>query len=202
MNPNSPEEIFRRFVPGEAVTYCVKLYDYFGFEFKIKKARLTKFGDYKYDRQNHRHIITINNDLNPFAFLVTYLHEVAHLVTYQEYKNKVQPHGTEWKTNFQKVAKPVLKESVFPKAVLESLKRYLNNPKASSCSDPHLFQVLKLFDEENGKILLKTLKPQDEFLFNSKRYKHLEKRRTRIVCLNLENGRKYLINQLAEVELV
>ncbi len=202
MKLHSPEDIFRRFVPSEAVTYCVKLYYYFGFEFKIKKARLTKFGDYKYDRQKQLHIITINNDLNPFAFLVTYLHEVAHLVTYQEYKNKVQPHGTEWKTNFQKVAKPVLKESIFPKTVLDSLTRYLNNPKASSCSDPHLFEVLKQFDGDNEKILLKALKPQDIFIFNSKRYKHLEKRRTRIVCLNLENGRKYLINQLAEVEPV
>lgn len=191
--------LFERFVPQKAAPYCAKLYEYFGFEFKIKKARMTKLGDFRYDPRCKKHTITINNDLNPFAFLITYIHEVAHLVTFQEFGRKVNPHGREWKSNFKRIAEPILKEEVFPPAILNSLKKYLKNPKAASCSDPILFQVLKQFDPENGLVLLKTLKSGDVFRFNNKRYKYLEKKRTRIICMEMDSEKKYLINQLAEV---
>ncbi len=191
--------IFQRFVPAQAAHYCLKLYEHFGFEFKIKKARQTKFGDYKYDPSTRKHIISINNDLNAYAFLITYLHEVAHLVTFNEYKNRVNPHGREWKENFRKIAQPVLNEEIFEPPVLLSLKKYLKNPKASSCSDPILYQVLSQYDQPNGKIFLKDLGPGDEFEFNGRTFRYISKRRTRMEVKEIQTGKKYLIPQLAEV---
>lgn len=195
-------DLFNRFVPEKAAPYCAELYDHFGFEFKIKKARQTKLGDFRYDPGTKKHTITINNDLNPFAFLITYVHEVAHLVTFAEHGRKANPHGKEWKKNFKKVANPILSPEIFPEPVLQSLKNYLKNPKAASCSDPVLFQVLKQYDQNNGKTLLKHLSAGEEFIFNSKHYRYLEKRRTRMVCLEKKSSRKYLINQLAEVKKI
>lgn len=163
---------------------------------------MTKLGDYRFDPQIRKHIITINNDLNPFAFLITYLHEVAHLVTHDEFGRKVKPHGNEWKNNFKQVCQPILKEEIFPGPVLMSLDNYLQNPKASSCSDPILFQVLRQFNQPNGHVLLKQLLPGDLFEFQGNQYKYEEKKRTRMICTRIISGRKYLIPQLAEVKRI
>ncbi|MFY0689969.1 MAG: transcription elongation protein SprT [Cyclobacteriaceae bacterium] len=191
--------VFERFVPAPAVDYCAQLYHHLNFEFKVKRSRKTKFGDFRFDPRIKKYTITVNNDLNPYAFLITYLHEVAHLVTSRDHGRKVLPHGKEWKANFKKATLPVLNDQVFPKEVLQSLAKYLINPKASSCSDPILYQVLKQYDAPSDKVLLKTLQPGDEFEFNGKIFKYLSKRRTRIECIELKTNRHYLINQVAEI---
>ncbi len=187
-------------MPGPAAQYCLKLYNYYGFEFRIKKARQTKLGDYRFDPAIKKHVITINNDLNPYAFLITYLHEVAHLITYDEYGRSVNPHGDEWKNNFRKVSQPVLSSNVFPEPVYHTFKNYLKNPKAASCSDPVLHNLLKKFDRPNGKVMLSSLHVGDSFVFNSKAFRYLEKKRTRILAQDLNSKRKYMISQLAEVK--
>ncbi|MFY0607120.1 MAG: SprT-like domain-containing protein [Cyclobacteriaceae bacterium] len=194
------EQLFKRFVPTEAVSYCAKLLDYFGFEFQIKNSRQTKLGDYRYQPNLKKHTITINNDLNKYSFLVTYLHEVAHLVTYKDHGRKAAPHGAEWKLNFQKVAQPVLNEKVYPPEVLMALRNYFKNPKAASCSDPVLYKVLKQFDGATDKITLSKIAIGQEFNFNGKVYKKLEKKRTRSVCSELSSNRRYLISEVAAVK--
>jgi SprT protein len=193
------EDVFIKFIPETAVSYCNKLYQKLGFEFKIKKARQTKLGDYRYDPRTKKHTITVNNDLNPYSFLVTYLHEVAHLVAFKQYKRSILPHGKEWKNSFKEIATPMLTEDVFPTSVLAALKRYFKNPKASSCSDPVLYQILKQFDGPSDKILLKDIAIGSSFTFNQRTFTKLEKKRTRSVCKELKSGRKYLISELAEV---
>lgn len=193
------KEVFHRFVPPSAVLYCDKLYQHLGFEFKIKKARQTKMGDYRFNPDGGKHTITINNDLNPYAFLVTYLHEVAHLMAFKQYGRTIAPHGKEWKNCFKEVSSPVLVEEVFPKNVLSALNRYFKNPKASSCSDPILYQILKKFDSPNDLVLLKEIPIGQLFEFNNKRYLKLEKKRTRSVCEEVITHRKFLISEIAEV---
>lgn len=194
------EEVFKKFVPPSAVAYCVKLYEKLGFEFKIKKARQTKLGDYRYNPKSEKHIITVNNDLNSYAFLVTYLHEVAHLMAFKQYGRRIQPHGKEWKECFRQVSIPMLNKEVFPSNVLNALNTYFKNPKASSCSDPVLYQILKQFDKPNNRMLLKDIQVGTAFTFNKKPFVKLEKKRTRAVCQELNTKRKYLISELAEVE--
>lgn len=198
----TPREVFQRFVPESAVTYCDKLYQRLGFEFKIKRARLTKLGDYRYTPSSKKHTITVNNDLNRYAFLVTYLHEVAHLVAFKKYGRTIAPHGKEWKDSFKEVATPMLSEEVFPKTVLNALKRYFKNPKASSCSDPVLYQILKQFDAPSDALLLKELQIGQAFTFNKRDFVKIEKKRTRAVCEEIASKRKYLISEIAEVKLI
>ncbi len=194
-----PVEVFQRFVPEKAVDYCVHLYQILNFDFKIKKARRTKFGDYRLDRQTGHQTITINNDLNPYAFLITYLHEVAHLQTFQAYGNNIAPHGVEWKNEFKAVSAPMIRQTVFPEEIKSRVITYLSNPKASSCSDPILYELLKRYDPKSDKVFLKSLQVGEKFSFNDKEYIYLERKRTRMVCKQTTTNRKYLINQLAEV---
>ncbi|MEQ9403658.1 MAG: SprT-like domain-containing protein [Cyclobacteriaceae bacterium] len=193
-------EVFEKFVPPEAVSYCNKLYERLEFEFKVKKARQTKLGDYRFDPYSEKHTITINNDLNAYSFLVTYLHEVAHLIAFKRFGNRVQPHGREWKQSFREVAEPMLSDKVFDPRVLNALKRYFNNPKASSCSDPVLYNLLKQFD---GKDVpqLKDIAIGEVFIFNKRTFRKLEKKRTRSICLELKTNRKYTIAEIAEVSI-
>ena len=195
-------QVFEKFVPPAAVSYCDGLYTQLNFEFKVKKGRLTKLGDYRFERGSKKETITINNDLNPYAFLVTYLHEVAHLATFRKHGRSVQPHGKEWKQAFVQLAEPLLNEKIFPEVVLKSVIRYFKNPKASSCSDPDLFKTLRLFDPPSNKKILNEINNQQEFLFHKKRFIRLEKKRTRWLCRETKTNRDYLILGIAEVELI
>ncbi len=193
------EEVFSRFVPKPAVNYCVKLYQNLGFEFKVKKARQTKMGDYRFNPGTDKHTITVNNDLNQYAFLVTYLHEVAHLIAFKKFGRSILPHGSEWKLSFSEVSKPLLNEEVFPKNILNALVKYFKNPKASSCSDPVLYQILKDYDGPSETILLKEIQIGRSFVFNKKIYVKLETKRTRSICQEVVTHKKYMISEIAEV---
>lgn len=196
------QTVFARFVPASAVEYCAKLYEQLGFEFKIKKSRQTKLGDFRYDPKTKKSTITINNDLNPYAFLITYLHEVAHHLTFKEFKRSVKPHGSEWKNCFKHISRPVLNEATFPPNVLNTLKGYFRNPKAASCSDPELFKALQFFDSDKPEKTLDSIPMNTVFKFRSKIYRKIEKKRTRWLCEELPSQKRYLIPGMVAIELV
>lgn len=147
----SPEEAFHKFVPPTAVTYCSKLWYDNNFDLKITPKRSTKLGDYKYDFLKKTHTISVNHDLNRYGFLITYLHEIAHLKTFKKYSTRVLPHGNEWKLEFQKLVEPILNKETFPDKIFYALSKYMSNPKASSCSDSNLLLAIRSFDEKESK---------------------------------------------------
>ena len=195
-------QVFEKFVPTAAVDYCNGLYENMTFEFKVTRSRRTKLGDFRFRPDKRKSIITVNNDLNPYAFLVTYLHEVAHLTTFKKHGYKVAPHGNEWKQEFINISEPMLTEDVFPSSVLDSLIKYFQRPKASSCSDPDLYQALRQFDPNEDMVSLKDIENNQPFIFHGKKFVRLEKKRTRWLCGEIKTERKYLISGIAEVELI
>ena len=197
----NPKDIFLKYFPENAVEYCFQLWVKNNFHFRITRKRNSKFGDYTYDFASRSHTITINADLNPFAFLITYLHEIAHLMVRIHFTQRVAPHGPEWKNEFRKVASPMLSEEIFPKPILKAFVSYLHNPKASSCSDPALFKVLHAEDNSSGLYFLSDLNQGQKFILNHKYYLKEETRRTRTICKELKTGKKYLISNIAKVTL-
>ena len=195
-------QVFEKFVPKAAVDYCNKLYETMAFEFKVTKSRRTKLGDFRFRPDKKKSTITVNNDLNPYAFLVTYLHEVAHLMTFQKFGNRVSPHGNEWKQEFISISEPMLTKEVFPPPVLNSLANYFKRPKAGSCSDPELYNALRQFDITGKAVSLQEISNRQPFVFHDKTFIRLEKKRTRWVCEEIKTKRKYLIAGIAEVELL
>ncbi|ELR68083.1 hypothetical protein C900_01162 [Fulvivirga imtechensis AK7] len=191
-----------KYFPEPAIHYCYTLWRDHAFTLKVKKKRASKLGDYRFDPNKKVHTISVNNDLNPYSFLITYVHEVAHLVTFKEHKRSVKPHGTEWKNNFKKLMIPVLNSEVFPDRVLRTLANYLKNPKASSCNDHHLMKALQSFDTNKHAISLSEISTGELFKFRHRIFRKETLRRTRYVCCEVSTKRKYLISRVAEVERV
>ncbi|MEQ8926509.1 MAG: SprT-like domain-containing protein [Fulvivirga sp.] len=188
-----------KFMPEPAVNYCYELWAKHNFKLSIKKKRQTKLGDYKYNPKTKSHYITVNNDLNPYSFLITYIHEVAHLVTFQDYGRRAAPHGKEWKSVFKNLMLPLLNNNIFPDDVLRTLASYLKNPKASSCNDHALTKMLSKYDEKNG-VFLEEIPTGKVFKLGNRTFKKESLRRTRFVCEEIPTGRKYLISKSALVE--
>lgn len=172
-----------------------------GCQFKITKSRSTKLGDYRAPFQYQGHRISINHNLNKFSFLLTTVHEFAHLKTYNEYKNKVEPHGKEWKRNFQLLMKPFLTELYFPEDLLSELQQHMSNPKASSSSDANLLRVLRKYDSQDKNVhYVEDLNYGDSFAIPSGRvFVKQEKLRKRYKCMEVGTKRIYLFQPLAEV---
>ena len=195
-------EILKKYLPEETVMLISEWIIEFDFKLKITKERKTRLGDYTSPRGDLNHTITINYNLNKYAFLITLVHEVAHLVTFNEHKNTVNPHGTEWKRNFQKLMQPFLTPDIFPLEVFAALRKYLQNPAASSCSDIHLLRTLKLHDEDNSTIFLEHLPIHTVFLYNGSRvFKKGERIRKRYKCIEIKSGVIFLFNPITEVEI-
>ncbi|MCK5366987.1 MAG: SprT-like domain-containing protein, partial [Cyclobacteriaceae bacterium] len=100
-------QILQNQVPENAVHYCLDLWETIPFNFKVTRKRNSKLGDYRFDQRNGSHSISVNFDLNQYSFLITYIHELAHLLTTERFGRKSQPHGKEWKSNFRELMEPV-----------------------------------------------------------------------------------------------
>lgn len=195
-------EILKKYLPEQSVAIIAEWIIGYDFKLKIKKERSTRLGDYTSPRNGFNHTITINHNLNKFSFLITLVHEVAHLVTYNQHKTSVNPHGKEWKQNFQILIEPFLNTDIFPLEVFAALRRYMRNPAASSCSDVNLLKNLKLHDEKSDAVFIEYLPHNSLFLYNGSRiFQKGERIRKRFKCREISTGAVYLFNPLAEVEI-
>lgn len=194
--------VLAQYMPAPAAPIIAKWIDYFQCEFKISKNRATKLGDYRHPFKDKGHKISVNNDLNQYAFLVTTVHEFAHLLTWNDHKNKAKPHGNEWKNNFKRMMNPFFEINVFPPEIHQTIISYLNNPAASSCTDLTLARALKKYDTHLTTTRIEELPTNSIFtLKDGRKFKKGERIRKRYRCECLANGNIYLFNPLAEVLL-
>jgi len=172
-------------------------------------GRKTKSGDFRPPKNGTLPIISVNKTLNEFAFLITLIHEMAHFHVFEKYckpvflkrRRKVQPHGKEWKEEFRRLMDPFLTPEIFPEKILEVLTLHMENPRASTYSDPHLARVLLGFDDDNVLgILIEELADGDQFETPSGMLFRKEgKLRKRYRCIRLTDRKIYLFSPLARV---
>ena len=179
---------------------------------KVVRERTSKSGDYRPPHRSEPARITVNGNLNPYAFLITLVHELAHHHVNIDHaeslkkftlrrKTKPLPHGKEWKAKFILLMKPYLNPEVFPPDLLPVLNQYLENPKASSSADHHLSKVLKKHDPPDETRRLEELPFDAVFtLHGRKTFQKKEKVRTRYRCICLTNNRVYLVSAGAPVK--
>lgn len=197
------QSILYKYIPEKAVPVVSEWIYTLDFKLKIKKSRSTKYGDYRPPYKGSNHQITINYDMNKYAFLITLIHEIAHLHNFNKHKHAVKPHGEEWKMHYKLLMQPFLIPEVFPPDIIQALNSYMSNPAASSCSDINLLRVLKKYDQQqNSTVLLEELINQTHFIYNNREFIKLEKVRKRLKCLEVLTKRVYLFNPLTEVEVV
>jgi hypothetical protein len=194
-------KVLSKYVPIEFVSLTSDLLIKYPVVFKIVKPRKTKLGDFRAGINNEKHQITINGDLNKYSFLITTLHEFAHLITYNTYGRRAAPHGEEWKANFRQLLLPIINSSALPKTIENALVNSLSNVKASSCTDINLQRVLITFDEQIDDLkTLESLNKKSTFELNGKHFEKGNLRRTRFLCMEKEKKKNYLVNRLALVK--
>lgn len=193
------ENAITPFVPVGTANRVSRLIDNHRCQLTITRDRKTKAGDYRHPYGKAGHRISVNSTLNPFAFLITFVHELAHLINWEKNGNKVKPHGPEWKNAFKELMQEFLTEEVFPADVLERLKVHMVNPKSATVRDLDLVRVLKKYDEGEVAILLEDLHSGAEFLLNNRKFRKGEKLRKRYRCEQIGTGKIYLVSAIAEV---
>lgn len=204
-SPEKLKEILTQKLPATAINYAVELWVKEPFSFKITATRKSKLGDFRYRRDRQIQTITINADLNPYQFLLTYIHEVAHLHAFLRFGIEIASHGAEWKSTFQLLMIPILSTTFFPIDLLIPLRKHMTNPKASSSTDLFLMKEMSKYDDKSvnqENIFLSDIKPGNRFLLSGREFEKGETRRTRVLCQEVKSGKKYLIAQLAKVKLI
>lgn len=196
-------KILANYVPPESLPILQKWFSQRPFELRIPKKRTTKFGDFRASTKQFPNRISVNSNLNQFAFLITLTHEFAHLLVWLEHKHKVKAHGLEWKTEFVMLMNVLLKKRIFPDHLEIVLQNHLKNPPASSARDINLINELKKYDAPTNTIQLIEIPEGTTFTLNNKKvFIKGKKRRTRYFCKEITTKKEYLIHGVAEVETI
>ena len=197
-------EELKKYLPPNSYEKVIAHFDD-SFILKIVKSRKTKLGDFRPNTsQKLQSKITINNDLNPYSFLITLVHEIAHHKVWLQNKRRLLPHGKEWKTEFKYLMLPFLHPSTFPDDIIKAVSKYLINPKASSCTDTNLYRTLSFYNEKDDTTLMLESLPQNGLfeLSNNRIFQKGLKRRTRYLCTEVTTKKQYTIRGTASVKVV
>lgn len=178
----------------------------------IARNRISKSGDFRASHRGNPARITVNGNLNPYAFLITLTHELAHHAVWSDHVNASRrismrrrlrplPHGKEWKARFRNMMHPFLADGVFPVDLYQVLSSFLDNPRASSSVDHRLSVALRNYDPPDHTVRLDDLPYNSLFTLHGKRtFRKKEKLRTRYRCVCLSTERVYLVNAGARVK--
>lgn len=200
----SPLHHLATYLPGGAYEEVARYLQLYKVHLTVTRERLTKLGDYQGRHLNKNHRISVNGTLNKYAFLITLLHELGHLVAFEKYGNRIQAHGWEWKQEYGNILAGFVSAKIFPADIEKELLKTLHNPAASSCAEAPLLRVLKKYDPHRpGVHLLEELPPESLFkIRNGGVFRKGNKVRTRFLCRDISNGRLFLFSPVAEVLLV
>ena len=192
-------EVLEKYLPENAISGCSDLLSDLSVEIKIVNIRVSRHGDYKI-LPGGKHRITLNATPNPYRFLITLVHEIAHLQAFEKFGRHIKPHGREWKKTFQHLMLPFLRPEIFPGDLLRELARHFRNPKASSSTDMKLSMALKEYDPPSNTMPVFEIPEGSIFrLYNGREFRRGEKRVKRIECIEVASGRLYLFQPNAEV---
>ena len=196
-------ETLSKYLPEHAVKPVFNLIVVNQVHLKIVNERVTRHGDYR-KAISGKHEITVNANLNKYRFLITLVHEIAHLAAFEKHGRLIKPHGIEWKLTFQQLMLPFIRPEIFPHSVLPLVANHFRNPSASSDTDARLAFTLKQFDERKVDVHFIHEVPSGS-MFRIKNGRIFQKKGLRVKryeCLEIKTGKLYLFNANAEVELI
>lgn len=193
-------ENLKSYLPTASFTLIEKWIKKLNILVKIKKSRNTKLGDFTVNKKGEC-LISINEDLNKYAFLITLTHEIAHAFVWRKYKRKVSPHGAEWKNTFKEMMLNFINDDIFPDDLLRALSKHIKNAKASTVNDYNLSNALRKYDN-NTQLILSEIPDGSVFsTLNGKQFIKLNKLRKRYKCKAINSEKIYLFNPLAVIDL-
>ncbi len=202
-----PQAVAAR-LPEDAAGYVAELLTQYPVDLWVVPRRVTKLGDHRPPNAVVPwHRITINDDLNPYAFLVTLLHELAHLATHAEHagrRRRLQPHGREWQHQFTRIIGPVVTEGLVPDDICRALRASLLRPRAATCSDRNLLLALTRYEQvRDGRQRVEELQVGVVFETETgRRFIRGTRLRSRYRCVEVDSGFEYRVHGLALVHAI
>lgn len=195
---NNTLESFLERIPDAARPFTIALLKRYPVRLRLSAPRKTKWGDYRYGK-SYTPTVSVNSDLPPPLFLLTFMHEMAHHIVRLDLGRKVSAHGKEWKITFRTLMEPLLSPKVFDYEVLAILTVHMQNPKANLTSDQNLHALAgKLIHGE--LVTVADLSVDDVFEFRSRTFIRKQIVRKRIRCFCTENKKTYLFQPATPIE--
>ena len=204
MKKEAPLHALAAYLPEGTFEQVMAYLNQYKVHLTVTRERQSILGDYRHPDRRGGHRISINGNLNRYAFLITLLHEISHLTTFMQYANSVASHGKEWKQHFSAILKEFVGKDYLPADVEAALRQSIRNPAASSCADDDLMRVLKRYDRQKENHFLIEQIPANH-LFRTKDgrvFRKGERIRKRYRCEEVATKRMYLFSPVYEVELV
>mgnify|MGYP007057166006 CR=1 FL=1 len=212
MNRRKSKDILSKHVPVEAVEHVVREVERYGIQLRITRGRASKLGDFKPAVNGGSHRISVNGDLNIYAFLLVFAHELAHLMVHEAHRKtgpgangpvRIQPHGKEWKRQYGELIRSYVGQGFFHPLLHDSLFRYAGKVRASGIAGEEVVRELRLFDGDPGEaapILLEEI-PENSYFYSAtgRLFQKGARLRKRYKCLCMRTKRAYLFHPMAKV---
>src|SRR5829696_6442625 len=200
----APISALQQYLPPNTFEPVLHYLQFYKVHLTVAKERKSILGDYRHRHGSHTHRISVNGNLNAYAFLITLLHELAHLLTFEKYSNRVAAHGKEWKTVFGQLLAQFIEHEVFPSDIKNVLLQSMHNPAASSCADENLLRALRTYDEQKGNAHFVESLPEGALFktHDGRIFQKGQKMRKRFRCVEVATKRMYLFSPVYEVEIV
>lgn len=197
-------QALKRYLPPAALEYCCELIILYKLHLHIEVERKDRLGDYS-PHMGYGNRISINHNLNPYDFLITFIHELAHHVTHKKYGPHHQSHGAEWKNEFKNCMRPVVMMRVFPADIEVPLIKHMKTPKYTHSGDVALMKALGKYNTGKQETMLDDIPVDGLFKMSARSktvFRKLHKLRTYIMCEDIATGKKYKVHAIAKVEAV
>lgn len=200
----APLTSLQDYIPPGSLPFIFDYLKQYKVHLTITKERKSVLGDYRHALGNKNHRISVNGNLNKYAFLITLIHELAHLVTFIQFNNRVLAHGKEWKNIYRQLLLQFLVHNIFPEDIKTALERSLHNLPASSCADEDLMRLLRKYDiNQSGLVMVEQLQEGSLFeIEDGKIFKKGKQLRKRFQCLEIKSGKMYLFSPIYEVRSI
>lgn len=197
------KDILSNYFPTKTLDDVVEIITRHKIYLKFTRERRSKLGDYRPPSERYPgHRISLNGNLGEWFLYLVFIHELAHLLVWKKYQNRVSPHGKQWKQEFATLLQKDLHRQVLPDNLHAHVSQYALNVTASFASHAQLWKALAEPEQtQPGMFTVENLKVNTIFVAsNGKTFKKGEKLRTRYRCLCLNNKRNYLFHPLAMVQ--
>jgi SprT protein len=167
---------------------------------RIARGRRTKLGDYRPPVKDDVHRISVNGDLNPFEFLITLTHEIAHLMIWEKYGRRSKPHGIAWKKQYSFMLGILIGDNIFPQEIRSEIRKQVDNPRANSKCNTELARALHSHNPVQSGVFLEDLPLGAMFcLQDGRKFRKEAKLRKWYRCISLQNRKVYRISPVAKV---
>jgi hypothetical protein len=198
----APLEYLQKYLPDGSATQVMQYLHHYKVHLTITRERKSILGDYRHATHNRNHRISVNGNLNKYSFLITLVHELAHLLTFQQYGNRVQSHGREWKSIYAFLLKDFIVTNIFPDDIKLKLQQSMHDLPATSCADDDLIRVLRKYDANPDQVVFVEQIQEGNFFAtdDGRVFRKGKKLRKRYQCVDVRTKQVYLFSPVYEVK--